>query len=169
MEGRTRVSALIHAATMVTAGVFLLIRCSGLLEYSRTVLILIALVGGITAVVSALIGLVQTDMKKVIAFSTCSQLGYMVLSVGISQYDVALFHVVTHAMFKALLFLCAGCVIHSMLEEQSLTRYGNLMRYLRMTYASILIASLALGGFRFLSGYYSKDTILELLLSNQSR
>jgi len=169
MEGPTRVSALIHAATMVTAGVYVIIRSSSLLEFVPSILTVIAIVGGITAIVAALIGMVQTDIKKVIAFSTCSQLGYMVLACGLSLYDLGLYHLVTHAIFKALLFLSAGSIIHSLNNEQNLLRYGALIKYLRFTYSSLLIASLALSGIPFLSGYYSKDTILEMLSSNLSR
>jgi NADH-ubiquinone oxidoreductase chain 5 len=169
MEGPTPVSALIHAATMVTAGIYLLIRSSPILDFVRKILILIAIVGGLTAIVSALIGLVQTDIKKVIAFSTCSQLGYMVLSCGLSLYEVSLFHLVTHAIFKALLFLSAGSIIHSLSNEQNLLQFGNLIKFLRFTYICILTGSLALGGFRFLAGFYSKDTILELLTTNLYR
>jgi len=128
MEGPTRVSALIHAATMVTAGIFILLRSSRLLEFIRQVLVIIAIIGGLTAVVAALIGVVQSDIKKVIAFSTCSQLGYMTLSCGLSLYDISLFHLVTHATFKALLFLSAGSIIHSASDEQSLMRYGGFIR-----------------------------------------
>jgi NADH:ubiquinone oxidoreductase subunit 5 (subunit L)/multisubunit Na+/H+ antiporter MnhA subunit len=130
MEGPTPVSALIHAATMVTAGVYVVIRSSGFLEFTRVVLIIITCIGGLTAILAAIIGVAQTDIKKIIAFSTCSQLGYMFLSCGLSLYDVSLFHLITHAVFKALLFLGAGSIIHSMNDEQNLLRYGSLITWL---------------------------------------
>ena len=130
MEGPTPVSALIHAATMVTAGIYVILRSSRLLEFTPVVLVVIAFVGGVTAVFSALVGMVQTDVKKVIAFSTCSQLGYMTLSCGLSLYDVGLFHLATHAVFKALLFLSAGSIIHAISDEQSLLRFGDLIKWL---------------------------------------
>jgi len=165
MEGPTPVSALIHAATMVTAGVFLIIRCSPIFEYADTTLILVALVGGLTAFFSSTVGLVQYDMKKVIAYSTCSQLGYMVFACGLSAYNIGLFHLMNHAVFKALLFLSAGSVIHSLSNEQDMRKMGGLSKLLPVAYAAIGIGSLALIGFPFLTGYYSKDIILELAYS----
>jgi len=162
MEGPTPVSALIHAATMVTAGVFLIIRCSPLLEYAPKALVAIAIVGAITAFMAATIGVVQNDIKKVIAYSTCSQLGYMVFACGISNYAISLFHLMNHAFFKALLFLSAGCVIHAMADEQDMRKLGGLIKALPFTYSMMLIGSLSLMGFPFLTGYYSKDAILEL-------
>ncbi len=169
MEGPTPVSALIHAATMVTAGVFLLIRCSFFFEYSEISLLLILLIGSLTAFFSSTIGLVQHDIKKIIAYSTCSQLGYMILACGLSNYNLALFHLVTHAFFKALLFLTAGSIIHSVVDEQDIRKMGGLQRILPISYAALLIGSLALTGFPFLAGYYSKDYIMEsVFVSNTS-
>ena len=162
MEGPTPVSALIHAATMVTAGVFLLIRFSPLIEFSSTVLFILIIFGSLTAFFAAMTGVFQHDLKKVIAYSTCSQLGYMVFSCGMSCYDVSLFHLTNHAFFKALLFLSAGSVIHAVSNEQDMRRMGSLMKFLPLTYALMLIGSLALIGFPFLTGFYSKDFILEL-------
>jgi len=162
MEGPTPVSALIHAATMVTAGVFLIIRLSPLLEYAPYALICIGVIGGLTAIFAATVGLVQNDIKKVIAYSTCSQLGYMVFACGISNYSVSLFHLMNHGFFKALLFLSAGSVIHAMGDEQDMRKYGGLINTLPMTYSLMLIGSLSLMGFPFLTGFYSKDAILEL-------
>jgi proton-translocating NADH-quinone oxidoreductase chain L len=162
MEGPTPVSALIHAATMVTAGVFLIIKCSPLFEYVPSVLSFITFVGATTAFFAATIGLVQNDIKKVIAYSTCSQLGYMMFACGLSNYHVSLFHLANHAFFKALLFLSAGAIIHSLSNEQDMRKYGNLSPLLPFTSIMLLIGSLALMGFPFLTGYYSKDLILEL-------
>jgi NADH-ubiquinone oxidoreductase chain 5 len=163
MEGPTPVSALIHAATMVTAGVFLVIKCSTIFEYIPRILNLIVFVGAFTAFFSALIGLVQNDIKKIIAYSTCSQLGYMIFCCGLSAYDVSFFHLINHAFFKALLFLSAGSIIHSSANEQDLRKYGFLIRdNSPFLYVSLLIGSLALMGFPFLTGFYSKDLILEL-------
>jgi NADH-ubiquinone oxidoreductase chain 5 len=161
MEGPTPVSALIHAATMVTAGVYLLMRSSPLIEYSSTVLILCLWLGAITTVFSSLIGLFQQDIKKVIAYSTMSQLGMMVIAVGLSSYNLALFHLVNHAFYKALLFLGAGSVIHSVSDNQDFRRYGGLISFLPLTYSVMLIASLSLVAFPFMTGFYSKDFILE--------
>lgn len=162
MEGPTPVSALIHAATMVTAGVFLLCRCSIILEYAPTVKFLIILAGGMTAFLAATTGLLQNDLKRVIAYSTCSQLGYMVFAAGLSSYNVSVFHLSNHAFFKALLFLGAGAVIHAMNDEQDMRKMGGLVKILPFTYATIFIGSLALAGFPFLTGFYSKDIILEV-------
>ncbi len=161
MEGPTPVSALIHAATMVTAGVYLLMRASPLIEYSSTVLIFCLWVGAITTVFSSLVGLFQQDIKKVIAYSTMSQLGMMVIAVGLSSYNIALFHLVNHAFYKALLFLGAGAVIHAVADNQDFRKYGGLISYLPLTYSVMLIASLSLVAIPFMSGFYSKDLILE--------
>jgi len=161
MEGPTPVSALIHAATMVTAGVYLLMRTSPLIEYSSTVLILCLWLGAITTVFSSLIGLFQQDIKKVIAYSTMSQLGMMVIAVGLSSYNIALFHLVNHAFYKALLFLGAGAVIHAVADNQDFRKYGGLRPFLPLTYSVMLIASLSLVAFPFMTGFYSKDFILE--------
>ena len=161
MEGPTPVSALIHAATMVTAGVYLLMRSSPLIEYSSTVLILCLWVGAITTVFSSLIGLFQQDIKKVIAYSTMSQLGMMVIAVGLSSYNIALFHLVNHAFYKGLLFLGAGAVIHAVADNQDFRKYGGLIHYLPLTYSVMLIASLSLVAIPFMTGFYSKDFILE--------
>ena len=161
MEGPTPVSALIHAATMVTAGVYLLMRASPLIEYSSTVLVLSLWIGGITTVFSSLIGLFQQDIKKVIAYSTMSQLGMMVIAVGLSSYNLALFHLVNHAFYKGLLFLGAGSVIHAVSDNQDFRKYGGLIHFLPLTYAVMFIASLSLMAFPFMSGFYSKDFILE--------
>eukprot|EP01090_Pellita_catalonica_P018082 TRINITY_DN568_c0_g1_i6.p1 TRINITY_DN568_c0_g1~~TRINITY_DN568_c0_g1_i6.p1 ORF type:complete len:176 (-),score=9.88 TRINITY_DN568_c0_g1_i6:2054-2581(-) len=161
MEGPTPVSALIHAATMVTAGVYLLIKCSPILENSKNILLIILFFGGFTALLSSTIGLVQNDIKKIIAYSTCSQLGYMVFSCGSSNYLASFFHLFNHAFFKALLFLGAGAVIHSMSDEQDLRKFGGLASILPFSYISLLIGSLTLFGLPFLSGFYSKDLIIE--------
>jgi len=161
MEGPTPVSALIHAATMVTAGVYLLIRVSPLIEYSSTVLIISLWLGAITTVFSSLIGLFQQDIKKVIAYSTMSQLGMMVIAVGLSSYNIALFHLVNHAFYKGLLFLGAGAVIHAVSDNQDFRKYGGLRFFLPLTYSVMLIASLSLVAFPFMTGFYSKDLILE--------
>lgn len=161
MEGPTPVSALIHAATMVTAGVYLLMRASPLIEYSSTVLVISLWIGSITTVFSSIIGLFQQDIKKVIAYSTMSQLGMMVIAVGLSSYNIALFHLVNHAFYKGLLFLGAGAVIHGVADNQDFRRYGGLLIFLPLTYTVMLIASLSLIAFPFMSGFYSKDLILE--------
>jgi NADH-ubiquinone oxidoreductase chain 5 len=161
MEGPTPVSALIHAATMVTAGVYILIRSSPLIEYSSTVLLLCLWVGAITSVFSSLIGLFQQDIKKVIAYSTMSQLGLMVVAVGLSSYHIALFHLVNHAFYKALLFLGAGSVIHAISDNQDFRKYGGLKQFLPLSYSIMLIASLSLMAFPYMTGFFSKDFILE--------
>ena len=168
MEGPTPVSALIHAATMVTAGVYLIIRCSPLYEYSGVALTVITVFGALTAFIAGTIGLVQNDLKKVIAYSTCSQLGYMVFACGLSNYSVSMFHLINHAYFKALLFLSAGSVIHALNDEQDMRRMGGLLQVLPYTYVMILIGSLALMGFPFLTGFYSKDVILEIAYAKYS-
>jgi len=161
MEGPTPVSALIHAATMVTAGVFLVVRCSPIFEYSQTALNIVATVGMVTAFFAATVALVQNDIKKIVAYSTCSQLGYMFFAAGIGAYHVAIFHLFTHAFFKALLFLGSGCVIHSFHEEQDIRSMGGVWKKIPYTYSLMIIGTLALTGFPFLSGYYSKDAIIE--------
>nr|QBM31517.1 NADH dehydrogenase subunit 5 [Arthrobotrys musiformis]QBM31593.1 NADH dehydrogenase subunit 5 [Arthrobotrys musiformis] len=162
MEGPTPVSALIHAATICTAGVYLLMRSSPLIEYSSTTLLLCLWIGALTTVFSSLIGLFQQDIKKVIAYSTMSQLGMMVIAVGLSSYNVALFHLVNHAFYKALLFLGAGSVIHAMADNQDFRKYGGLRAILPLTYSVMMIASLSLVAFPYMTGFYSKDLILEL-------
>lgn len=164
MEGPTPVSALIHAATLVTAGVYLMLRSSPIIEYGPTTLVVITWVGALTAFVAATTGLLQNDLKRVIAYSTMSQMGYLFMACGLSQYNVALFHLVNHAFFKALLFLAAGSVIHAMADQQDLRRLGGLVNFLPFTYTAILIGSLSLMAFPFLTGFYSKDLILEVAL-----
>ncbi len=161
MEGPTPVSALIHAATMVTAGVFLVVRCSPIYEYSELSLNIITIVGMSTAFFAATVALVQTDIKKIIAYSTCSQLGYMFFATGVGAYNVAMFHLFTHAFFKALLFLGSGSVIHAFKDEQNINNMGGVWKKLPYTYALMIIGTLALTGFPFLSGFYSKDAIIE--------
>jgi len=161
MEGPTPVSALIHAATMVTAGVYLLIRSSPLIEYSSTVLLLCLWLGAVTTVFSSLIGLFQQDIKKIIAYSTMSQLGMMVIAIGLSSYNIAIFHLINHAFYKGLLFLGAGAVIHAVADNQDLRKYGGLISFLPLTYTVILMASLSLVAFPFMTGFFSKDFILE--------
>ena len=161
MEGPTPVSALIHAATMVTAGVFLVVRCSPIYEYSELALNVITVVGMSTAFFAASIALVQTDIKKIIAYSTCSQLGYMFFATGVGAYNVAMFHLFTHAFFKALLFLGSGSVIHAFKDEQNIENMGGVWKKLPYTYSLMIIGTLALTGFPFLSGFYSKDAIIE--------
>lgn len=162
MEGPTPVSALIHAATMVTAGVFMIARCSNIFEYAPSALMIVALVGAMTSFFAATTGIVQNDLKRVIAYSTCSQLGYMVFACGISNYSVGVFHLMNHAFFKALLFLGAGSVIHALSNEQDMRKMGGAVQLLPFTYAMMLIGSLSLVGFPFLTGFYSKDVILEV-------
>jgi NADH-quinone oxidoreductase subunit L len=161
MEGPTPVSALIHAATMVTAGVFLVVRCSPIYEYSELALNVITVVGMTTAIFAASVALVQTDIKKIIAYSTCSQLGYMFFATGVGAYNVAMFHLFTHAFFKALLFLGSGSVIHAFKDEQNINAMGGVWKKLPYTYILMIIGTLALTGFPFLSGFYSKDAIIE--------
>ena len=161
MEGPTPVSALIHAATMVTAGVFLVVRCSPIYEYSELALSIITIVGILTAFFAATVALVQSDIKKIIAYSTCSQLGYMFFAAGVGAYNVAMFHLFTHAFFKALLFLGSGSVIHSFKDEQNISQMGGVWKKLPYTYSLMIIGTLALTGFPFLSGFYSKEAIIE--------
>jgi len=165
MEGPTPVSALIHAATMVTAGVFLIIRLSPFFEQTPLILLIIILVGSMTAFFTSTIGLTQNDLKKVIAYSTCSQLGYMVMICGFSQYNAGLFHLINHGFFKALLFLSAGSVIHALNNEQDLRKLGSMKLITPLTFICIVIGSISLMGLPFLTGFYSKDLILELIYS----
>nr|YP_009029594.1 NADH dehydrogenase subunit 5 [Isopora togianensis]AHY04452.1 NADH dehydrogenase subunit 5 [Isopora togianensis] len=162
MEGPTPVSALIHAATMVTAGVFLLIRSSPFFEQAPLALMIVTIVGSLTVLFAATVGVIQNDLKKVIAYSTCSQLGYMVVACGLSHYSISLFHLMNHAFFKALLFLSAGSVIHALSDEQDLRKMGGLIRLIPLTYIMVVVGSLSLMGFPYLTGFYSKDLILEL-------
>ncbi len=168
MEGPTPVSALIHAATMVTAGVFLVARCSPIFEFSEIALATITIVGAVTALFAATIALTQNDIKKIIAYSTCSQLGYMFFACGVSAYSAAIFHLATHAFFKALLFLGAGSVIHAMHHEQDIRKMGGLAKKIPITCAMMWIGSLALAGFPPLAGFYSKDVILEAAFMSHS-
>ncbi len=169
MEGPTPVSALIHAATMVTAGVFLVVRCSPIFEYSQVALNLVTIIGMTTAIFAASVALVQNDIKKIVAYSTCSQLGYMFFAAGVGAYHVAMFHLFTHAFFKALLFLGAGSVIHAFKDEQDIRNMGGVRKKLPYTYVFMLLGTLALTGFPFLSGFYSKDAIIEFAyLKNSS-
>ena len=162
MEGPTPVSALIHAATMVTAGVFLIVRTSILFEHTPSILSLVSIIGACTAFFAATVGLLQNDLKRVIAYSTCSQLGYMIFACGLSNYSVGVFHLVNHAFFKALLFLGAGSIIHAVADEQDMRKMGGLKKLVPFTYSMMVIGSLALIGFPFLTGFYSKDVILEI-------
>ncbi len=168
MEGPTPVSALIHAATMVTAGVFLVARFSPLYEYAPDALMVVCLVGATTAFVAATIGMTQFDIKRVIAYSTMSQLGYMFFALGVSAYGAAIFHLVTHAFFKALLFLGAGSVIHAMSDEQDMRKMGGIYKMIPLTYILMWIGSLALAGIPFFAGFYSKDIILEAAWADDS-
>ena len=168
MEGPTPVSALIHAATMVTAGVFLVVRCSPIYEYSEFALSIVTIIGMTTAIFAASVALVQDDIKKIIAYSTCSQLGYMFFATGVGAYNVAMFHLFTHAFFKALLFLGAGSVIHAFNEEQNINNMGGVKNKLPITYSLMLIGTLALTGFPLLSGFFSKDAIIEFAFLKDS-
>jgi NADH-ubiquinone oxidoreductase chain 5 len=168
MEGPTPVSALIHAATMVTAGIFLLVRCSFIYENSAFALLCVTILGSLTAFFASITGVFQNDLKKVIAYSTCSQLGYMVFSCGLSNYTISMFHLINHAYFKALLFLSAGAVIHALGDEQDMRKMGGLVQTLPFIYVVFLIGSLALIGFPFLTGFYSKDAIIETAFANYS-
>jgi NADH-quinone oxidoreductase subunit L len=168
MEGPTPVSALIHAATMVTAGVFLMARMSPLMEYAPTALAIVTVVGASTAFFAATIGCVQNDIKRIIAYSTCSQLGYMFFAAGVGAYQAAIFHLITHAFFKALLFLGAGSVIHAMSDEQDIRRMGGIWTKIPVTYLVMWIGSLALAGIPLFAGYYSKDAILEAAFAAHS-
>ena len=168
MEAPTPVSALLHAATLVTAGIYLLLRSSPILEYTPSTLLIITLIGATTAFFAGTCGLLQNDLKRIIAFSTISQLGYMMMAIGLSQYNVALMHTVNHAFFKALLFLGAGAVIHSFADQQDVRRMGGLIKFLPFTYSAMLVGSLSLLATPFLTGFYSKDLILELAYGNYS-
>lgn len=161
MEGPTPVSALIHAATMVTAGVFLVARMSPMFEYAPAALAFVTFIGGTTAIFAATVGLVQNDIKRVIAYSTCSQLGYMFVALGVGAYSVGIFHLFTHAFFKALLFLGAGSVIHAVSNEQDMRRMGGLWNKIPFTYAMMIIGTIALTGFPYTAGYFSKDAVIE--------
>ena len=168
MEGPTPVSALIHAATMVTAGIFLIARFSPVFEYAPTALEVVTYVGAFTAIVAATIGMTQFDIKRVIAYSTMSQLGYMFFALGVSAYGAAMFHLMTHAFFKALLFLGAGSVIHAMSDEQDMRKMGGIWKKIPFTYAMMWIGSLALAGIPYFAGYYSKDMVLETAWADQT-
>jgi len=168
MNAPTPVSALLHAATMVTAGVFLLARTSPLLEFAPYATVIIAVIGAITTIFAGTIGLVQNDFKSIIAYSTCSQLGYMVTICGLSNYNVGIFHLFNHAFFKALLFLTAGAVIHALANEQDVRKFAGLQQILIFSYTALLIGTLALVGTPFLTGFYSKDVILELAYARYS-
>ncbi len=161
MEGPTPVSALIHAATMVTAGVFMVARLSPIFELSHTALLVVTIVGAITAFLAATIGLVQNDIKRVLAYSTCSQLGYMFVALGLGAYSIAIFHLFTHAFFKALLFLGSGAVIHAVSDEQDMRKMGGLRAHIPLTYALMVIGTISLIGFPLTAGFYSKDGIIE--------
>ena len=168
MEGPTPVSALIHAATMVTAGVFLVVRCSPIFEYSQFALNIVTIIGMTTAFFAATVAIVQNDIKKIIAYSTCSQLGYMFFAAGVGAYNVAMFHLFTHAFFKALLFLGSGSVIHSLNDEQDIRNMGDLWKKMPFTWIAMIVGTLALTGFPLLSGFYSKDAIIEYAYLSQS-
>jgi NADH-ubiquinone oxidoreductase chain 5 len=168
MEGPTPVSALIHAATLVVAGVFLIIRCSLLFDNSQSILLIVSIMGALTSFFAASVGLFQNDLKRVIAYSTCSQLGYMIFISGLSHYSVSLQHLANHAVFKALLFLSAGCIIHGLSDEQDMRKMGGISNLFPVSYTMILIGSLALVGFPFLTGFYSKDCILEIAIAKQT-
>lgn len=158
----TPVSSLLHAATLVVAGIYLLVRSSPILEYSPTALCIITWVGAVTSIFAATSGLLQNDLKRIIAFSTVSQLGYMFMAIGLSQYDVALLHMSSHAFFKALLFLSAGAIIHSLSDVQDIRRMGGLQQFLPFVYSAVIVGSLSLMALPWLSGFYSKDLIIEL-------
>lgn len=158
----TPVSALIHAATLVTAGVYLLLRSSPFIEYGPTTLIVITWVGALTAFFAASTGLLQNDLKRVIAYSTCSQMGYLFIACGLSAYDVSIFHLMNHAFFKALLFLSAGAVLHAVHDQQDMRRLGGLIAFMPFTYVSFVIGSLSLMAVPWITGFYSKDLILEI-------
>lgn len=162
MEGPTPVSALIHAATMVTAGVYLMLRMAPVFMLAPSVLTVVSYIGSITMLFGATTALAQTDIKKTIAFSTCSQLGYMIAACGLGHFSVAFFHLITHAFFKALLFLCAGVIIHATNGEQDLRKLGGLRNILPLVYVAMAISSFALMGVPFLSGFYSKELIIGL-------
>jgi len=162
MNGPTPVSSLLHSSTMVCAGVFLIIRCSPIIEFSPAVLYLMAIIGLLTALLGGVVGIFQYDVKAIVAYSTTSQLGYMFFSCGLSNYHVAIFHLLNHAFFKCLLFLAGGALIHSFFDLQDIRKMGSAVNFLPLTYFTLLVASLALMGFPFLTGFFSKDLILEL-------
>jgi NADH-quinone oxidoreductase subunit L len=166
MEGPTPISALIHAATMVTAGIFMVARMSPLFEFSETALSFVLVIGAITALFMGFLGLIQNDIKRVIAYSTLSQLGYMTVALGASAYAAGIFHLMTHAFFKALLFLAAGSVIIALHHEQDIRKMGGLKKYVPITYWTSLVGSLALIGFPGMSGFFSKDSIIEAVHSS---
>jgi NADH-quinone oxidoreductase subunit L len=168
MEGPTPVSALIHAATMVTAGVFMVARMSPLFEHAHVTLAFVTLIGGTTAFFAATVALVQNDIKRVIAYSTCSQLGYMFVALGSGGYSIGVFHLFTHAFFKALLFLCAGSVILAMHHEQDMRKMGGIWKKVPVTYWTMIIGTLAITGFPFTAGYFSKDAIIEAAYASHS-
>src|SRR5439155_13368846 len=161
MEGPTPISALIHAATMVTAGIFMVARMSPLFELSDTALSVVIVIGAITAFFMGLLGIVQNDIKRVVAYSTLSQLGYMTVALGASAYSVAIFHLMTHAFFKALLFLGAGSVIIALHHEQDLRKMGGLKKYMPWTYGTVLVGAIASAGVPGFAGFFSKDSIIE--------
>src|SRR5438034_7073860 len=167
MEGPTPISALIHAATMVTAGIFMVARMSPLFEWSDTALSFVTIIGAITALFMAFLGIVQNDIKRVVAYSTLSQLGYMTVALGVSAYSVAIFHLMTHAFFKALLFLGAGSVIIALHHEQDLRRMGGLRKHMPITYWTAVVGSLALAGIPPFAGFFSKDAIIEAVHESQ--
>jgi len=166
MEGPTPVSSLLHSATMVTAGVFLIIRSSFIFSFTPNISYAMACIGILTALVSGLIGISQYDLKRIIAYSTASQLGFMVFACGLGYYTYALFHLVTHAFFKCLLFLCSGAILHAVGDDQDIRRMGNLFYFMPVTFITMFIGTLALTGFPMLSGYYSKDLLLETALDS---
>ena len=169
MEGPTPISALIHAATMVTAGIFMVARMSPLFELSDTALSFVTIIGAITALFMAFLGIVQNDIKRVVAYSTLSQLGYMTVALGVSAYSAAIFHLMTHAFFKALLFLGAGSVIIALHHEQDLRKMGGLRKYMPITYMTAVIGSLALAGIPPFAGFFSKDAIIEAVQLSHGR
>ena len=160
MAGPTPVSALIHAATMVTAGIYMIVRCSAIFVHAPTAMFIVAIIGAATALFAATIGLAQNDIKKVLAYSTISQLGYMFLACGVGAFVAAIFHVMTHAFFKALLFLGSGSVIHGMHHEQDMRRMGGLRKYMPITFATMVTGWLAISGIPIFAGFFSKDEIL---------
>src|SRR5688572_28525132 len=163
MEGPTPISALIHAATMVTAGIFMVSRMSPLFELSDIALNFVLVIGSITALFMGFLGIIQNDIKRVVAYSTLSQLGYMTVALGVSAYPVAIFHLMTHAFFKALLFLAAGSVIIGMHHDQDIRNMGGLRKYMPITWITALLGSLALIGTPFFAGFYSKDSIISVV------
>ncbi|MCA1817697.1 MAG: NADH-quinone oxidoreductase subunit L, partial [Acidobacteria bacterium] len=169
MAGPTPVSALIHAATMVTAGVYMIVRCSAIFSHAPSAMFIVAVIGAATAIFAATIGLAQNDIKKVLAYSTVSQLGYMMLACGVGAFVAAIFHVMTHAFFKALLFLGSGSVINGMHHEQDMRRMGGLKKYMPVTFATMAVGWLAISGFPLLSGFFSKDEILWKTWSTEAR